>query len=125
MIGTASPKPAKGSAKQAKARGKRQQAKLDKIVYAAVDARDGLRCRMCSDYQGLDIQRHHIVRRSAGGDTTTANVVSLCAKCHFVGIHGKHLGIEGNADERDRFGRLNGLTVTRLDGDRKDHTWLA
>ena len=100
MIGTAAAKPKRGTAKRQKAAGQRVQAKADKLVYAAVDARDGLRCRVCLEYRGPDIQRHHIVPRSLGGLTTTANVVSLCAECHLIGVHGKKLTISGNADEK-------------------------
>lgn len=76
----------------------RQQAKADKSVYALVDARDGLRCRVCREYQGYEIQRHHILARSLGGLTTTANLISLCANDHLVGVHGGHLRLNGNAD---------------------------
>lgn len=114
MIGTATPKPAKGTAKRQKAAGQRAQAKADKLVYAAVDARDGLRCRICGEYAGLDIHRHHLVYRSAGGLTTTANILSLCPTCHVVGIHGGRLKASGDADERGRYGRLCGVRVEQL-----------
>lgn len=100
MERTAPPKPPRGSARKAKAKGKREQAKADRLVYAAVDRRDGHRCRVCLEYRGYEIQRHHILPRSLGGPTTTANVVSLCAECHLVGVHGKKLVITGSADER-------------------------
>ena len=96
----AQPKPVRGSAKRAKAAGKRRQSKADRLVYAAVDKRDGHRCRVCLEYRGLDIQRHHIVYRSVGGPTTTVNVVSLCATCHLVGVHGGRIKLAGNADEK-------------------------
>ena len=114
MIGTATPKPAKGTAKRQKAAGQRVQAKADKLVYAAVDARDGHCCRICGEYAGLDIHRHHLVYRSAGGLTTTANVLSLCPTCHVVGIHGGRLKASGDADERGRYGRLCGVRVEQL-----------
>jgi hypothetical protein len=114
MIGTAKAKPAKGTAKRQKAAGQRAQAKADKLVYAAVDARDGLRCRICLEYAGLDIHRHHLVYRSAGGLTTTANILSLCPNCHVVGVHGGRLKASGNADERGRYGRLCGVRVEQL-----------
>ncbi len=100
MIGTAAAKPQRGTAKRQKAAGKRAQAKADRLVYQAVDARDGHRCRVCLQYRGSDIQRHHIQPRSLGGDTTTANVISLCAECHLVGVHRKKIVLSGNADER-------------------------
>ena len=107
-------KPAKGSAKREKATSKRAQAKSDKLVYAAVDARDGHRCRICGEYAGIDIQRHHIVYRSLGGLTATENVLSLCANCHLLGIHGGRLKVSGDADVRGRSGRFNGVTVTQV-----------
>ena len=114
MIGTATSKPAKGTAKRQKAAGKRSQAKADKLVYQAVDARDGLRCRICLKYAGVDIHRHHLVYRSAGGRTATENVLSLCANCHLVGIHGGRLKASGDADERATDGRLCGVRVEQL-----------
>ena len=114
MIGTAAAKPKRGTAKRQKAAGQRRQAKADKLVYRAVDARDGLRCRICLEYAGLDIHRHHLVYRSAGGLTTTANILSLCPTCHVVGIHGGRLKASGDADERGRYGRLCGVRVEQL-----------
>ena len=114
MIGTAAAKPKRGTAKRQKAAGQRRQAKADKLVYRAVDARDGLRCRICGEYAGLDIHRHHLVYRSAGGLTTTANILSLCPTCHVVGIHGGRLKASGDADERGRYGRLCGVRVEQL-----------
>ena len=96
----ATAKPRRGTAKREKAKNKRAQAKADRLVYQAVDARDGHRCRVCLQYRGSDIQRHHIQPRSLGGDTTTANVISLCAECHLVGVHLKKIVITGNADDQ-------------------------
>lgn len=98
MLGTATQKPARGTAKRQKAARKRLESKADRLVYAAVDARDGHRCRVCLAYCGLDIQRHHILYRSKGGQTTTANVVSLCPECHLVGVHGGRIVIAGDAN---------------------------
>lgn len=114
MIGTAAAKPKRGTAKRQKAAGQRLQAKADKLVYQAVDARDGLRCRICGEYAGIDIQRHHIVYRSLGGLTTTGNILSVCGTCHLVGIHGGRLNTSGDADERGRYGRLCGVKVEQL-----------
>lgn len=49
-----------------------------------------------------------------GGPTTTGNVVSLCAECHLVGVHGGRLKLSGDADERGRYGRLCGLRVEQV-----------
>ena len=114
MIGTAAAKPKRGTAKRQKAAGQRRQAKADKLVYRAVDARDGLRCRICLEYAGLGIHRHHLVYRSAGGLTTTGNILSVCGTCHLVGIHGGRLKASGDADERGRYGRLCGVRVEQL-----------
>ncbi len=100
MIGTAAAKPQRGTAKRQKAAGKRAQARADRLVYQAVDARDGHRCRVCLQYRAFDIQRHHIVARSLGGKTTTSNVISLCAECHLVGVHLKKIVLSGNADDQ-------------------------
>ena len=107
-------KPAKGSKKREKACAKARQRRSDWFVYQAVDLRDGLRCRICLEYAGLDIHRHHLVYRSAGGRTATENVLSLCANCHLVGIHGGRLKASGDADERGTDGRLCGVRVEQL-----------
>lgn len=46
----------------------------------AVYARDGYRCALCDDVRGLQI--HHIVHRSAGGNDTPCNLITLCWRCH-------------------------------------------
>lgn len=100
--------------RRTRARADRLQARNDKAVYAAVDARDGHRCRICGDYMGYEIQRAHIIARSLGGETTTQNVFHLCANCHLVGQHGGYLRLSGNADTRNQFGALCGVKVERL-----------
>jgi 5-methylcytosine-specific restriction endonuclease McrA len=119
----APPKPRKGTSKRLKAQQKRIDATLLKLAVSLVDVRDGLRCRICGEYAGVDIQHHHIVYRSKGGEDTTANLISLCANCHLVGVHRGHFRLSGNADTRDKYGRLCGVTVERIDGDRKGHTF--
>lgn len=95
----ASPKPIRGTARRERAAGKRRQSQADRLVYAAVDARDGHRCRVCLEYCGVDIHRHHIVYRSQGGETSTANVCHLCQSCHEA-VHARKLTISGSADKR-------------------------
>jgi len=34
---------------------------------------------------------HHLVFRSAGGETTTQNTVLLCHTCHHQGIHERRI----------------------------------
>ena len=67
------------------------------------------------------MHRHHIKRRSQGGDTTTANVISLTANEHLVGIHQGHLRLSGNADQRNQFGALCGVHLERL----VDGVWVS
>lgn len=93
------PKPwkPKGITARLRAGKRRRQATADRLVYAAVDRRDGQRCRVCHAFAGDAIQRHHIVYRSLGGATTSQNVVSLCAADH-ADVHGGRLKIRGDAD---------------------------
>lgn len=90
-----------------KARRKRAQAAADKVVYAAVTARDGNQCRVCGSRQG--VQRHHLRGRRY---TTVEDVCCLCAACHAL-IHprigGVRLKVEGNANA------VTGLRVFRID----------
>jgi 5-methylcytosine-specific restriction endonuclease McrA len=73
-------------------------------VYALVDRRDKGKCRACGrrcspTALGLEYraERHHIVLRSAGGQDTAENLVTLCAACH-ADRHAGILGIVGNAE---------------------------
>ena len=97
-LGTAQPKPARGTARRQKLSAKRQQAKADRLVYAAVRARDGHRCRVCRAYR-LDSQIHHVIPRSLGGETSSRNCAVLCPECHLVGCHGGRIKITGDADD--------------------------
>ena len=105
-------KPAKGTTKRQKASGKRKQSKADRLVYAAVDARDGHRCRICGEYSGIDIQRHHLRGRMF---TTLNDVCHLCNDCHallHVRVGGTLLKVYGDANV------VGGLTVeTRQNND--------
>lgn len=75
-----------------------------RTVCALVDARDERTCRCCDKRTNPDMtgllrgHRHHIVYRSAGGKDDTANVVTLCPKCHDDEHIKRTLQIEGNAD---------------------------
>ena len=76
----------------------------ERAVHKAVDARDGHRCRVCGrrcDPHAIDLlrraHRHHLVYRSAGGATTTGNLVSLCADCH-ADVHRHVLDVRGDGD---------------------------
>lgn len=97
------PKP---SYRRDKAAAKRRESKADRAVYAAVDARDEFACRVCdmrcdptlSPVCARSWHRHHIIFRSQGGVTSTANVVGLCGATHRA-VHAGALHISGNADE--------------------------
>ena len=81
-----------------KASAKRRQAKADRLVYAAVTARDGGRCRACgSTWQ---VHRHHLRYRSHGGETSTRNVLLLCATHHAQAHDGSLLiyGVDADCD---------------------------
>lgn len=51
----------------------------------AVYRRDGWRCALCDNTQGLQV--HHVVHRSQGGSDLPQNLITLCWKCHAA-IHG-------------------------------------
>jgi hypothetical protein len=109
--GLAIPKPT--SPARAAASLDRRKAKADRLVYAYVNERDGLRCRACGTYAGVDAHRHHLLGRKI---TSRETVCNICDECHdkmHVRLGGKKLKVYGDADQRDRFGRLNGLTVER------------
>ena len=111
MIGTATPKPTRGSAKRAKAAGKRQQSKLDRAIYQHVTERDPL-CRAC--HMEPTTQRHHLLGRTI---TSEATVCGVCDDCHdllHVRVGGKKLKIYGDAETRSAWGMPCGLTVERL-----------
>jgi hypothetical protein len=82
-----------------RATAKRTAHKGDKTVYAAVDARDGCRCRLSGIWYGTLIHRHHIVKRRPG-NTTVENVISLAPDTHLERIHGLRpdLKLVGNAN---------------------------
>ena len=103
-----------------KSRASRQQAAQDRLVYQHVSERDGWRCRACREYTGVDAERHHL----RGRRYTTANdCCVLCDECHaalHVRVGGKLMKLSGDAEARDRFGRLCGLV---LEVRQNDGTW--
>lgn len=62
----------------------RPRVKLDLDSYQAlcrqVLNRDGWRCQQCGTSSQLEV--HHIRFRSALGDDTEANLITLCSGCH-------------------------------------------
>jgi hypothetical protein len=86
-------------------------AKQHRAVYAHVGERDGLRCRACGTYGGVDIHRHHLRGRKF---TTHEDVCCVCDDCHdrlHVRVGGKTLKLYGDADVRNSAGMLCGLTI--------------
>ncbi len=76
---------------------------IERAVYRAVDARDQYRCRACGKRLGgktlVDrTEHHHIKFRSAGGETTTANVCCLCQE-HHADVQAYRMTIEGDANK--------------------------
>jgi hypothetical protein len=69
----------------------------------AVFARDGWRCTVpgCTSYRNL--QQHHVVFRSAGGDDEPGNLTTLCAWHHLRGVHARVLRCTGAAPDGLRF----------------------
>ena len=53
--------------------------------------RDGWRCAMCDNSQGLQI--HHVVPRGRGGVNHPMNLITLCWRCHSA-VHGSMVGDE-------------------------------
>ena len=92
MIGTATPKPVKGTMKRLKAALKRLERHQHGDVYRAVHERDGRICQVCGIYCGQSIHLHHKVYRSQGGPTTVENLLSVCQKCH-AGIHARTVSL--------------------------------
>lgn len=87
-----------------RARRNAAKAALERDVYRAVDERDKRRCRVCghsADPRAMDStkrgEHHHVVLRSAGGETSTGNVCLLCVSCHAA-RHAYRLCITGDAD---------------------------
>ena len=86
-----------------------EEAAVWTAVCKVVDARDKRICRACGKRSELDAvgllkhgHRHHIVYRSAGGEDVSANLVTLCARCHNA-EHRHRLRIEGDADVKLEF----------------------
>jgi hypothetical protein len=82
------PKPHR-TRRQERARTKRAQTRLMAAVRADLVRRD-TSCRVCgSRFASSQPEAHHLVFRSAGGETSTQNMVLLCAPCHHQAVHGR------------------------------------
>lgn len=93
----------------AKARAKKRRALEARkvLVYAAVDRRDGGRCRVCATC--VNIHHHHVRFRSQQGAHTTENVLLLCAH-HHERVHRREilvLGVDANRPVRFRWVKEN------------------
>lgn len=80
-----------------------EAASTETTVYAAVTIRDTHMCRVCAKWFHADAvglleggHHHHIVYRSAQGETSLENVCLLCVKCHNA-EHKHRIAIDGNA----------------------------
>jgi 5-methylcytosine-specific restriction endonuclease McrA len=113
--GLAIPKPEpRWKSKQAKVTAEQ---KAERECYAQVDRRDSHCCRVCRARVGgvgmlAAVHHHHLEYRSRGGDHSTANVVSLCVRCHSA-VHAAEIRLSGDADERNSVGVLNGLKLEK------------
>jgi hypothetical protein len=65
--------------------------------------RDGWRCRVPACGSRRNLQEHHLLFRSQGGDNTRANRVSICAWHHLRGIHRGIVGAHGDATKEVRW----------------------
>lgn len=102
-----------------KAARKAAEVKAIKDCYRQVDARDGATCRLCKRNVGgktMDTARvhHHLIFRSAGGEHTTANVLSICPFCDDLIHREGKLKVSGNADTLNSQGQFCGVRVERL-----------
>jgi 5-methylcytosine-specific restriction endonuclease McrA len=66
----------------------RQAPKLYTELRRLILERDSWRCQKCGSSRNLDV--HHIRRRSALGDDTEVNLITLCRACHQF-LHGSKL----------------------------------
>jgi hypothetical protein len=100
-------------------RAKERQAEID-ACYAAVDVRDLSICRVTGVHLTAGAsdphkrkERHHMVRRSRGGENETSNVITVSAAIHQLDHAGK-IHLSGDADLRDAQGQLCGVKLERM-----------
>jgi len=90
-------KPAKGTAKKAKAKRRRERVTAEQKVMRAAKERDGHKCRnpMCHNsipafIPSWPIDAAHLKHRGAGGNPDgsrterTAQIIALCRECHMA-----------------------------------------
>jgi 5-methylcytosine-specific restriction endonuclease McrA len=56
------------------------------------------KCRICPSR--IDLDRHHLVPRSLGGDDVDENLIPLCHTCHMEFEHGTRRGWFGHLIRR-------------------------
>lgn len=115
-LSNACPKPDR-TRYQSKAERAKTEAANERMVWYDVDVRDGRCCRVCGTFCSPRAigtlhkpHRHHLQYRSLGGATTSACLVTLCARCHDL-EHTHKIRLSGDADERDELGRLAGVKL--------------
>lgn len=100
---------------EAKDRRKREKEAEQAACYAGVDKRDESVCRVTGAFLVLGHadphkrkERHHMNPRSLGGQHDTANVITISGYVHAF-IHAGKCHLSGDADLRDRDGKLCGV----------------
>ena len=68
-----------------------------------IHERDGWRCRVPACGSRRNLQEHHVLYRSRGGDNRRGNRVSICAWHHLRGIHGGVVRAHGDAEASIRW----------------------
>lgn len=99
-------------------------AKAERECYRAVDARDGLRCRITGVRLSLSgamtnrVHHHHMVKRSQKSGHDSRDVVTVSPHVHALIHVAGTLRLSGDADKRDERGHLCGVVFEWL-GDGK------
>jgi 5-methylcytosine-specific restriction endonuclease McrA len=116
VLSNAAPKPEPRFSR--KQRERAAEAKQLKSAHAAINARDGHKCRVCKVAVtavgvATRVHHHHLVYRSRGGTHETKNVLSLCPACHHA-VHAAEIRLSGDADLRSpHTGALCGVVLER------------
>jgi 5-methylcytosine-specific restriction endonuclease McrA len=62
--------------------------------------RDGNVCQECGETEGLSV--HHRIPLAAGGTNALSNLITLCARCHWLWEQGRGVG-----SDRDMQGKIS------------------
>lgn len=60
---------------------RKNRSQFSDATIQAIFARDHYQCVRCGDYR-LESVPHHVIYRSAGGEGTKRNGISVCRACH-------------------------------------------